>query len=133
MHAKRRYPRYDLAHSAEFGGQVLSSPIKMRMASLSLGGCAFFGESPFGDAARAEEFWPPKEVHCQIFQQDPRTGFQIPKVIRGNLIYILPVNFISGEAYFYGVKFFDEEKEGISELLTLVESQAKEGRIHRIA
>ncbi len=122
----RKFPRYDVSHAAELGGTISESPVRLRLASLSFGGCGFYGSSP------EEEFWPPKEVMCSIFCPGKERVFQESRLLVGNLIYIRPINTVATTSYFYGVKFHDEDRFKVRDLLERLENLAKSGQIDRI-
>jgi hypothetical protein len=125
----RRHPRFDVSHASQYGGSLQGSSVKMRLSSLSLGGCAFYGESPFNQQATTLELAPPQEVICDLFEVDPKTEKPVFHRVKGNLIYILPVNQLSGGVYVYGVKFFEEEKQKLEAMITHLKHLASLGRI----
>lgn len=122
----RRFQRYDVSHAAELGGSVSETPLRLRLATLSFGGCGFYGSAP------RDEFWPPKEVVCSIFCPGRDRVFEESRLLLGNLIYIRPINTAEISSYFYGVKFHDEDRFKIKDLLERLEKLAKSGQIDRI-
>ncbi len=104
----RQFERFNLAHSYALSGRIAESPVDLRLASLSLGGCGFFGDAP------KEGFWPPREVKCSILSPQVKTA----DFVTGNLIYIHPINALPGESYFYGVRFHDDEREKLREVIS---------------
>jgi hypothetical protein len=122
----RKFPRYDVSHASELGGTISESPVRLRLASLSFGGCGFFGSPP------SDEFWPPKEVMCSIFCPGRDRAFQESRLLLGNLIYIRPVNTVVSASYFYGVKFHDEDRFKVRDLLDRLENLVKSGQIDRL-
>lgn len=123
----RQFTRFNLAHSPQFGGSISESPVRLRLASLSLGGCGFYGGAP------SDDFYPPKEVICSIFESSSEQAFKESHLLVGNLIYLKPTNQGSGDAYYYGVKFHEQDRQKIQELISKMENLAKSGHLDRLA
>lgn len=119
---ERKFKRYDVAHCLEVGGQMSDSPVEMRLATLSRGGCAFFASTT------SLRFRPPKEIICTFFSTNENNEFVQSEVVVGHLIYLIPINRENGRVdYYYGIKFLEEDQAKLDGIVSILEDLEAEG------
>lgn len=110
-----------MSHCEVLGGHITEADHQLRLSTLGGGGCGFY--SP--DALTA--FAPPKEILCSVFTVN-HSGYDESHILQGNVVYVAPV----GGAFYYGVRFFEEDQVKLKAAISHLEKLAKKGEIQQV-
>lgn len=119
--AERQFTRYNVSHSELVGGSISEAGTSLRMISLSKGGCGFVSTD------LVEDFAPPKEVVCSIYEKDG-LEYRSSELLLGNLVYIRPTN---GSIFTYGVRFHENERKKIEAFVKRLEALSQSGKLEK--
>ncbi|TVQ78111.1 MAG: hypothetical protein EA369_07600 [Bradymonadales bacterium] len=123
--SQREFQRYDVSHCFVLGGEISEYPQQLRMTTLGQGGCGFFSTEALPEIA------PPREVACSIFSVNSE-GYEESHILMGNVLYITPSNSTAGVSFYYGVKFFEEDRRKLKRLISKLERLAQKGELQRV-
>lgn len=120
MKENRRHQRFDVSGFPELKAGTKNGPIGERLLTISQGGCGFWAPHEDFRLRIGEKV----EIHLYMGELSPDT-----RVVRGEILYILPHPIDSHIGRSYGVRFREEDLSLVSEIMLYLDGHLDGGRI----